>query len=133
MLRVLLVERTNHGRQEIADILLDAGYLVFCALNATEVLDYEGSGLTWDAMVFDVRRSEEDLGAYIAVVSPRESSPIIAVGLTPELSFGHRDTPRVWSATTTDLVGVLEAALPGGGSRYGSPGSKQPFARGRVG
>jgi hypothetical protein len=112
--QTVLVVSQHHGpRREIADVVLDAGFLVFCGLNADETLQFQRAGLTWDAIVFDVRESWHELARYLEGPASSSYSPcIVAVVSGDGTASGQSWVGReVRVQATLDRLGELLRGL----------------------
>jgi hypothetical protein len=76
---VLVVEPRYPARREVADALLEEDFFVFCSVSATETLEFQRAGLSWDAIVFDIRESTEELRSYLRSVPDYAGPPLLAL------------------------------------------------------
>lgn len=106
---ILVVARRSSDRQEMADALLLANHLVFCACDASEVIDFELSGLTWSVVVFGGPAGAWDAQEYLR--RSAEARPIVVVR-APDTDFARaREPAGNANATVASLVQVVEKAL----------------------
>ena len=61
---ILVVARESDRRKQIADALLVSDYLVFCACDTAEVIDFELTGLVCAVVVFGGAASPGEAASY---------------------------------------------------------------------
>jgi CheY-like chemotaxis protein len=104
---ILLVEPDARARAELADALLVAGHLVFCAVDSVEAVGFLRSGITPRWIVFDCRRRRLELERFQA---QRERDPELRGAPIVVLASHAREPARAGErlvATLRELVVTL--------------------------
>lgn len=103
---ILIVAKEADERAEIAAVILRAEQQVFCACNASEVIDFELAGLTWAAVVFGGKASVREARAYLCASG--RPQPTVVIATPPPERLDPEMLERSRPASLASLIDVID-------------------------